>query len=79
MQTNTVAAPTDTDAFHHRHHEPAAWRVDAWRRQVPISRSKFYQERNAGRIKTVKVGSSTLVTTAPKDYLAALAGVGLPA
>jgi len=52
--------------------EPAAWRVDAWRRQVPISRSKFYEERNAGRIKTVKVGSSTLVTTAPKDYLAAL-------
>jgi len=53
--------------------EPAAWRVNAWRQKVPISRSKFYQERNAGRIKTVKVGSSTLVTTAPKDYLAALA------
>jgi hypothetical protein len=61
---------TDTDAFNH---EPAAWRVNDWRRQVPISRSKFYEERNAGRIKTVKVGSSTLVTTAPKDYLAALA------
>jgi hypothetical protein len=54
-------------------HEPAAWRVNAWCRQVPISRSKFYEERNAGRIKTVKVGSSTLVTTSPKDYLAALA------
>jgi hypothetical protein len=54
-------------------HEPAAWRVENWRRQVPISRSKFYEERKAGRIKTVKVGSRTLVTTAPKDYLAALA------
>jgi hypothetical protein len=53
--------------------EPAAWRVNDWRRKVPISRSKFYEERNAGRIKTVKVGSSTLVTTTPKDYLAALA------
>ena len=53
--------------------EPAAWRVNAWRRQVPISRSKFYEERNAGRIKTVKVGSATLVVTTPKDYLAAMA------
>jgi hypothetical protein len=53
-------------------HEPAAWRVNGWLEEVPISRSKFYEERNAGRIKTVKVGSSTLVTTAPKDYLAAL-------
>ena len=52
--------------------EPAAWRVNDWRRQVPISRSKFYEERNAGRIETVKVGSSTLVTTAPRTYLAAL-------
>jgi hypothetical protein len=52
--------------------EPAAWRVDAWRRKVPISRSKFYEERNAGRIKTVKVGSSTLVTTPPREYLASL-------
>jgi hypothetical protein len=53
-------------------HVPAAWRVNGWLEEVPISRSKFYEERNAGRIKTVKVGSSTLVTTAPKDYLAAL-------
>jgi len=55
------------------HPEPAAWRVNDWCRQVPMSRSKFYEERKAGRIKTVKVGSSTLVTTPPKDYLAALA------
>jgi hypothetical protein len=54
--------------------EPAAWRVDDWRRQVPMSRAKFYQERNAGRIETVKVGSSTLVVTSPRDYLAALRG-----
>jgi hypothetical protein len=54
------------------HHEPAAWRVNDWRQQVPISRSKFYAERNAGRIETVKVGASTLVTTPPRAYLAAL-------
>jgi hypothetical protein len=52
--------------------EPAAWRVDAWLVQVPISRSKFYEERNAGRIETVKVGSTTLVTTGPRDYLSGL-------
>jgi hypothetical protein len=53
-------------------HEPAAWRVDDWRREVPISRSKFYEERNAGRIATVKCGASTLVTTPPREYLASL-------
>jgi len=52
--------------------EPAAWRVHTWLREVPISRSKFYEERNAGRIETVKVGSTTLVTTSPREYLAGL-------
>jgi hypothetical protein len=52
--------------------EPAAWRVNDWRRQVPISRTKFYSERQAGRISTVKVGSATLVTTSPRKYLATL-------
>jgi hypothetical protein len=51
---------------------PAAWRVNDWRRQVPMSRSKFYQERAGGRIETVKCGSTTLVTTPPKQYIAAL-------
>ena len=56
----------------HRHPEPAAWRVKAWLDEVPISRSKFYEERNAGRIETVKAGTSTLVLTPPRTYLAAL-------
>lgn len=62
---------TDTDTFAHA---PAAWRVNDWRRHVPISRSKFYAERNAGRIETVKVGRRTLVTTSPRTYLASLRG-----
>jgi len=53
-------------------HEPAAWRVNDWLRKVPVSRTKFYEERGAGRIKTVKCGSATLVTTTPKEYLSAL-------
>jgi hypothetical protein len=52
--------------------EPAAWRVKAWLYEVPISRSKFYEERKAGLIETVKAGSSTLVLTPPRVYLAAL-------
>jgi hypothetical protein len=59
--------------------EPAAWRVNDWRRKVPISRSKFYEERNAGRIKTVKVGSATLVVTPPRKYIAALRLATIPA
>ena len=52
--------------------EPAAWRVNDWRQQVPISRTKFYEQRNAGLIRTVKVGAATLVLTSPQEYLAAL-------
>jgi hypothetical protein len=54
------------------HHEPAAWRPKEWIRKVPIGRSKLYLEVRAGRIKTVKVGSATLITTSPGDYLASL-------
>jgi hypothetical protein len=53
--------------------EPAAWRINNWRRQVAnMSRTKFYEEREAGRIETVKLGSATLVTTPPRAYIAAL-------
>ena len=53
--------------------EPAAWRINSWRRQVAdMSRTKFYEERNAGRIETVKLGSATLVVTPPQKYIATL-------
>jgi len=52
--------------------EPAAWRVNEWRQRVPISRSKFYEERGAGRIETVKLGSATLVVTSPRQYIESL-------
>jgi hypothetical protein len=76
MQRSTEPTVPEPRNRHERraaaHPEPAAWRVNAWLCEVPISRSKFYEERNAGRIETVKVGSTTLVTTAPRAYLAAL-------
>ena len=63
--------PTIEDAVAAKH-EPAAWRVSGWLKEVPISRTKFYGECGAGRIKMVKVGTATLVVTSPKDYLASL-------
>jgi hypothetical protein len=54
-------------------HEPASWRIREWLRDVPISRSRFYELKNAGKIKTVKVGASTLVLTSPREFLAAQA------
>jgi hypothetical protein len=52
--------------------DPVAWRVNDWRRQVPMSRSTFYAQVRLGRIELVKVGRATLVTTPPKDYIASL-------
>ncbi len=57
------------------HAFPVAWRVNAWRRAVsepPMSRIKFYLECGVGRIKTVKLGSATLVTTPPRQYIKSL-------
>jgi hypothetical protein len=53
--------------------QPVAWRVDPWRREVAnMSRSKFYEERKAGRIETRKMGAATLVVTSPRQYVDAL-------
>jgi len=68
MSIRTTEPPDDST-------RPVAWRVDSWRREVAnISRSKFYEERKAGRIETVKLGAATLVVTSPKEYVAALRG-----
>ena len=56
-------------------HQPAAWRVKSWLAEVPIGRTKFYAECEAGRIKIVKVGSATLVVTTPEAYIASLQSV----
>jgi len=53
--------------------QPVAWRINAWCRQVAdMSRSTFYEECQAGRIKTVKMGAMTLVLTPPREYIAQL-------
>jgi hypothetical protein len=65
----------DTDADIRADDGPVAWRVKDWRRRVPMAHSTFYEECKAGRIETVKRGSTTLVTTPPKAYIAALRDV----
>ena len=52
-------------------HEPAAWRPKDWLRKVPFGRTTLYLEVKAGRVKVVKAGSATLITTSPREYLAA--------
>jgi hypothetical protein len=54
-------------------HEPVAWRINSWRHLTGgMSRTKFYEEWRAGRIETVKMGSATLVTTPPRQYIESL-------
>lgn len=68
LSANTESSFQEGDA-------PVAWRVKDWRRKVPMAHSTFYEECKAGRIETVKRGSTTLVTTPPKAYIAALRDV----
>lgn len=66
MEKSNIQSPGESG-------QPVAWRVDPWRHAVAdMSRSKFYEERRAGRIKTVKMGAATLVVTPPRQYIAAL-------
>ena len=67
MQTSTIPSVQNQEDD-----APVAWRVKDWQSKVPISNSTFYEECKAGRIETVKRGTTTLVTTSPKAYIAAL-------
>jgi hypothetical protein len=63
----------------HINSERVAWRVNIWRSHVAgMSRTKFYKERNAGRIETVKLGNVTLVVTPPQKYIATLMAESRP-
>jgi hypothetical protein len=37
-----------------------------------MSRTKFYEQVKAGRIRLVKLGSASLVTTSPREFIASL-------
>ncbi len=53
--------------------EPVAWPLSAWLKRVGWSRSGFYRELKAGRIKALKRGKSTIITAeAEKEWLDSL-------
>jgi excisionase family DNA binding protein len=49
-----------------------AWTVSEWCADVGVGRSHLYDLLGAGKIKAVKSGKRTLVTTTPDEYLASL-------
>ena len=56
-------------------HEKAAWTVNEWLDEGLVSRTKFYEEVRAGRIRILKCGRKSLVTTKPMEWLASLENV----
>jgi len=69
MKNKQTATPASSPGL-----ERAAYTVNEFLDINPIGRTKFYGEVKAGRIKIVKVGRKTLVTTKPAEWLARLAG-----
>jgi hypothetical protein len=54
----------------------AGWRVNEWAADCGVSRAYVYNllSSKPPAIDSVKVGSARVITTAPRDFLAALAG-----
>ena len=48
------------------------WRISEWPKAVGISRSKTYELIAEKRIKTVKLGAATIITTSPAEFLQSL-------
>jgi len=47
----------------------AGWRIDAWCKEVGISRNQIYRLMRAGDLKTAKVGASRIILEAPQKFL----------
>lgn len=50
------------------------WRVKEWGEATGLSRAFVYELLASGAVISVKVGAARIITTHPRDYLAALAG-----
>lgn len=50
------------------------WRVSEWAAAVGLCRASVYNLLSAKAIESVKSGAARIITTAPADYLASLAG-----
>lgn len=49
------------------------WPPREWCHASGLGMTKLYELKNAGKVRFVKVGKRTLITTSPADYLAQLA------
>jgi len=54
-------------------HDKAGWRIDEWRASTGIGRSRIYELIADGSIESVKVGTSRIITTPPREFLASQA------
>jgi hypothetical protein len=53
--------------------DAVAWTLPTWLKRVDLSRSGFYRELKAGRIKALKRGKSTIITAeAEREWLESL-------
>ena len=52
----------------------AAWTVKDWCQATRMGTTRAYELMNDGTIASIKDGRRRLITTAPQDYLASLAG-----
>ena len=52
----------------------AGWRVNEWAADVGVSRAYVYNLLAAKTIASVKSGNARIITIAPREYLASLAG-----
>lgn len=53
--------------------EKCGWRIPEWASAVGISRSTTYELITERRIASIKLGGARIITTHPRDFLAALA------
>jgi helix-turn-helix protein len=52
--------------------QKAGWNVEDWAFAVGISRAQVYNYFRDGRVPSVKLGKSRLITIQPADFLASL-------
>lgn len=46
-----------------------AWRPNEWLQEVPVSRSQLYEWLKTGKIDSVRVGGTRLITESPTAFI----------
>jgi hypothetical protein len=48
---------------------PVAWRINEWRKAVPLSRSQVYEFLSDGTIRSAKIDGARLILDRPEDFV----------